>query len=177
MTSPENFGQQFTCPDCGGWMELGHEHISPFEHLAGGNMDAFHNSFDNLARAQRFAKGRELIEQGKRDWDARRTRTVNLADHADLLNHLVETAGHMTGHSAVPEMHGSYGHLEDHAPLEQLGIKMPKDEDGYYAPLKLRDLQKVHDWMHQNEDIPHVTEGKEHFHTDLSDPPPLATRY
>lgn len=170
MTSPENFGQQFVCPDCGGWMELNHQHISPFEHLYNGNLNAFRNAFDNLARAQRAERGRRLVEKGRREWDASRTRVVDLSNHADLLAHLTETAGHQTGWTADASMHGSWGHLQDHAPLEKLGIKEPTTEEDWYKPLALEHLQKVHDYLHQHEGTPHVTEGNQHFHTDLGTP-------
>lgn len=83
-----------------------------------------------------------------------RTRTVNIHDHADLLDHLKSNNGHLMGRHAQ----WRNTHEDEHIP----GVR-PKDWDD--REMSHQELIALHHHDHgKYDDEPHTTLNGEHFH-------------
>jgi hypothetical protein len=129
------FGDKI-CETCGKWSD-GHFHISLGEEEVA-NLKAWHEA------AKLSAMGAEV----------ERTRTVNLEDRNDLLDHITSDNGHIEPHAKWRNEH----------PEDFPGIR-PMRDDGEDFELTTEELKKVHEHLHNEyPDEEHTTLGYEHFH-------------
>jgi len=113
----------------------------------------FHIEFspEEVERMKAFVQARDLQHMGA---EVERTRTVDIHDHADLLDHLKSDNGHMMGRHA--EWRNS--HEDDHIP----GVR-PKGGDD--REMTHQELIALHHHDHNKyTDEPHTTLDGEHFH-------------
>ena len=113
----------------------------------------FHIEFhpEEVERMKAFVQARDLQHMGA---EVERTRTVNIHDHADLLDHLKSDNGHIMGRHA--EWRNT--HEDDHIP----GVR-PKDWED--REMTHQELIALHHHDHSKyDDEPHTTLNGEHFH-------------
>lgn len=136
-------GNQFNCQECGQPLYTA-EGYSPHEHW---NLDKEDADFlVGLAKYRRLEADTDEIE---------RTRKVNLADPADLKDHLASDNGHMVGKYA--NWRNSYPELPENIP----GVRSGQDED---FEMNHREMRIIHEKLHEHYDEPHLTNGDEHYH-------------
>jgi hypothetical protein len=117
---------------------------------AGTNHYHLEFSPEETERMKAFVQARDLQHMGA---EVERTRTVNIHDHADLLDHLKSDNGHIMGRHA--EWRNT--HEDDHIP----GVR-PKDWDD--RQMSHQELIALHHHDHSKYDEPHTTLNGEHFH-------------
>lgn len=126
------------CVDCGKPNTDSHQHIS-FSPEETDRMKAWINA----------------VQLGHMGAEIERTRTVDLNNKADLLDHLNSNNGHiMEGFGQWRNSHG-----EDHIP----GVRPAGDED---FELTHKELMAIHDHEHAKygDEEPHTTLDTSHFH-------------
>lgn len=155
MSMEQNLGNQFNCPTCGG-PQYSSQGFTPHAHSGSHTLDldsSDRNEMRQISDASQWhAKGAEI----------ERTRTVDLSNKADLLDHLSSDNGHIIG---MPSWRASY---LDAGPNREVGKQVPgvRDYRGEDFELTLPELQAMHSHLHRvyGDEEPHVTEGNEHRH-------------
>ena len=130
MPSPETFGAQFNCPECGS-PQYDASGYTPHDHMSFklGPVDIDH--IKALAQAGRMSADADEIE---------RTRRVDLGNRADLVDHLASDKGHLVGPHA--EWRNSYPELGPHIP----GVRDSHGEDFKLTDAELRTIHmKLHE--------------------------------